>query len=172
MWYHKGENDGLEMKNKNIEKTKIRLLEVLKIKRYALIALIFSLGMALIYPYLQVALNGGFYNYGFWFEVILSQSKLNFVLYLLFSILFGVVVSYSIYSWKHKKCGVKSLGSGGFGSIVAMLTSQCSACLSLASLFLPAAAVSAFFVYNTLFNFISIGALLLSIYLMGGFYKA
>ncbi len=150
----------------------MKLLEVLKSRNYAYIALISSLGMALIYPYLQVALNGGIYNYLFWFENILSTSILNFILYLIFSLLFGVSVSFSIYSWKNRACNIKAISSGSFGGTLAVLTSQCSACISLASFILPATAVTALALYNTMFNFVSISAILLAIHLMGGFRKS
>lgn len=146
------------------------LSDVLNTRKYRLIAFLSSVGMLLLYPYIQVILNGGLYNYFFWFEVILEQSLLNFALYIAFSILFGIVMSMIIYSWKNRTCGLKgSVGSGGVGSTLAVLTSQCSACISLASLFLPIGAVATFAVYNTALNFVSIGALLLAIYLMKGF---
>lgn len=148
----------------------MKLISILKTKKYGIIALIASFLMLAAYPYLQVILNGGFYNYFFWFEVIIGTSILNFMLYITFSILFGLVTSLIIYNWQHRTCSIKkSLGSGSLGSLLAIFTSQCSACLSLGTLFLPAAAVTSLSIYSTLFNFISIGALLLSIYLMGGF---
>lgn len=148
----------------------MKLISVVKTRNYGLIALFAAIGMFLVYPYTQVVLNGGFYNYFFWFEVILSQSVLNFFLYIIFSVLFGFVVSLSIYTWKHRTCSVKgSVGGGTFGSVLGIFTSQCSACVSLATLFLPAAAVSSLAVFNTVFNLITIGVFLLSIYLMGGF---
>ena len=148
----------------------MKLISILKIRKYGFIAIVSSLAMLLIYPYLQVALNGGFYNYFFWFEIVIAESILNLLLYIIFSILFGVVVSLIIYNWQNRTCDIKgSLGSGGFGSLLTIFTSQCSACISLASLFLPGVAVGALSIYNTIFNFISIGILLLSIFLMGGF---
>ena len=148
----------------------MKAFSVLKTGRYGFIAIIAALAMALLYPYTQVLLNGGFYNYFFWFEVILRESALNFALYLAFSALFGIVVALSIHNWKNRTCSVKgSLGSGSFGSLIGIFTSQCSACLSLASVFLPTTAVAALTVYNTVFNFISIAILLLAIHLMGGF---
>jgi uncharacterized membrane protein YqaE (UPF0057 family) len=150
----------------------MKILSVLRIKNYKLIAIFAAIAMALVYPYLQVALNGGFFNYFFWFEVLLQESILNAVLYLAFSVLFGLVVSLSIYNWKNRTCSIKGgVGSGGAASLLGIFTSQCSACLSLASLFLPITAVGALAVYNTVFNFISIGVLLLSLYMMGGFKK-
>ena len=150
----------------------MKIISILKKRNYAIIAIVSAISMALIYPYLQVALNGGFYNYFFWFEIILNQSILNFILYLLFSILFGLVVSLNIYNWKNKTCSIRgSTGSLGLGSILAIFTSQCSACVSLATLFLPLSAISLLVKYNTFFNLISIGILLFSIYLVGGFKK-
>lgn len=146
------------------------ILSILKTRKYGLIAAITAAAMLLVYPYIQVILNGGLYNYLFWFEVILEQSILNFILYITFSILFGIVMSIIIYNWKNRKCNVKgSVGVGGAGGTLAILTSQCSACISLASLFLPIGAVATLAIYNTALNFVSIGALLLAIYLMKGF---
>lgn len=132
----------------------MKLLSVLKTRRYGTIAVIAAVAMALIYPYTQVLLNGGLYNYFFWFEVILSESILNFILYLAFSFLFGVVVALNIHNWKSRACSMKgSVGSGGFGSMLAIFTSQCSACISIAGLFLPIAAVGALTLFNTLLIF-------------------
>ncbi len=84
--------------------------------------------------------------------------------------MFGVVVALNVYNWQNRTCSMKrGVGSGGIGSGIAVLTSQCSACLSLATLFLPVAAVGTLSLYNTVFNFISIGILLFAIHLLGGF---
>lgn len=148
------------------------IFQVIKIPKYSVIAILSSIVMATVYPYLQVALNGGFYNYFFWFEVILGQSILNFIFYITFSILFGITVSMGIYNWSNRTCSVTgSASTGSLGAFIGIITSQCSACLSLASLFLPTAAVGMLVVYNTLFNLLSIGALVFSIYLMNGFKK-
>lgn len=148
----------------------MKFIEVLKNKKYGMIATVSAIAMVIIYPYTQVALNGGFYNYFFWFEVLLMESILNTIFYITFSILFGVVISLSLYNWQHKTCSVKgSVSSGGFASVLGIATSQCSACLSLASLFLPISAVGLLTQFNWVFNIISIGILLFSIRLMGGF---
>lgn len=148
----------------------MKFVSILRDRKYLTIFLVSAFAMALAYPYLQVALNGGFYNYFFWFEVLLSESFINAVFYVAFSALFGVVVSLSIYNWENRTCNLKrGLGSGGFASILGIFTSQCSACLSLASLFLPTVAVGALTAYNKVFNAISVAMLIISIYLMGGF---
>ncbi len=150
----------------------MKLLSILKTRKYGTLAIILAVAMALIYPYLQVILNGGFFNYFFWFEVILSNSIINFVLYLIFSALFGIVVSFSIYNLTHKTCSIKtSTGSSSFGVGLAIFTSQCSACVSLVTLFLPVTAAGIFSVYSTAFNALSIAVLVLAIYLMRGFKK-
>lgn len=151
----------------------MKIFSMIKTSKYGAVALISSVLMLLIYPFLQVVLNGGFYNYFFWFEMILSQSVLNFVLYLLFSGLFGIVVSLVYHNYRKGTCNVRrGAGSGGAGSLLAILIPQCSACLSLAVLFLPIGAVAMFGTYSTVLNLISLGLLVLSIHLLGGFEKA
>jgi hypothetical protein len=150
----------------------MKVIQVLKKKKYGLIALVGTILMLIVYPFLQVLLNGGFHNYFFWFELILKEAPLNFVLYIIFSGLFGVVTSLNIYNWKHRTCDIKgSAGTGGIGTILAIFTSQCSACFSLATVFLPTVAVGALVVYNTLFNLISVGLMVVAIHLLGGFKK-
>ncbi|MBI2668184.1 hypothetical protein HYX17_05460 [Candidatus Woesearchaeota archaeon] len=150
----------------------MKVITILRNKEYAFIALISAIAMVLVYPYLQVILNGGFYNYFFWYEVILNQSILNFILYLIFSILFGLVISLNIYNFRNRACSIKgSSGSAGLGSILAVFIPQCGACVSLTTLFLPAAAAGILIRYNSIFNLISIGILLLAVYLVGGFKK-
>jgi len=150
----------------------MKLIEILKIRKYGIISLASAVAMLLVYPYLQVALNGGIYNYFFWFEVIVSESVLNLILYVIFSALFGMVVGLNAYNWKNRTCSLKgSAGTSGLGGMLAIFTSQCSACLSLASLVLPTVAVGALTLYNTAFNFLSISILVIAIYLLGGFRK-
>ena len=148
----------------------IKSIKVLKEKKYMLIFIASTLLMLVTYPYLQVLRQGGFSNYFYWFQMLWKISPINFILYIIFSILFGVVISLVIHNWKDSKvCNIRGSSSGGISSLLALSVSQCSTCLPFASLFLPATAVGFISVNNTLINFIIVGLLIYSIYSMGGF---
>lgn len=148
----------------------MKVLNVLKERTYQAVAIIGALLMAIIFPYIQVINNGGFFNYFFWFEVLLSESIINAILYVVFSSTFGVVVSLGYYNYKNKTCDLKgSAGSGGIGSMIGVLIPQCSACISLLGAIFPTSIATVVAVNSTLFNFLSIGLLFFSIHLMGGF---
>ncbi len=145
----------------------MKLFTVLGQRRYAALALLVAVGMGLLYPYLQVALNGGLANYWFWFTLI-AASPVNLLLYLAFSALFGVVIALIAFDWRSRTCRAGGVGAGGIGSVLAVSATQCSSCLSLVTLFFPAAA-GALAQFSTAFLSVSIGLLAVSIHVSGGF---
>ncbi|MEK6852422.1 MAG: hypothetical protein AABX59_00955 [Nanoarchaeota archaeon] len=154
----------------------MRILNILKNKKYLALAVISALVMLVAYPLIQTYVSGGINVIDLWFTV---TKPINLVLYALFSILFGLFLTLHIYNLRQKVCSIKekrtSASSGGIGTILAVLVPQCPACLSLVALFLPAAtavSVAGFLSkYNTLLLILSTTLLILGIYLLKGFEK-
>lgn len=138
------------------------IFSVLHQKKYAAIAIISSVVMAFIYPYAQTLGN----NIDLWFEVI---DPLNFMLYIIFSALFGPLVALQIHNLRQPKICKISAGSGAFSSIISFSAIQCPGCVSLASLFLPISATTFLATYNSILTSISIALLLVGMYMLGGF---
>lgn len=152
----------------------IKQLHILKNKLYLTIFLISSLFMLILYPVLQTLATGSIHNIDLWFKL---SPKQNLLLLILFSILFGLLLTMQIYNLKDKTCSIKhktaSASTGSIGAIIAFLVPACPACLSLASLIIPAALALPFVQFVTKFNtqllILSILLTLIGIYLLGGF---
>lgn len=147
------------------------VFEVLRIRRYFLIALTTSLMFVTIYIYTQVL--GIIENLDLWFTII---PWYNAVLFVVFAALFGIAVSFQVYTWKQPKvCRVnsKSIGTSSSATLIGLFVAQCPACASLGALLLPSSIFLAVFVkYSALINLVSIGLLLFTIRYLGGFRKA
>ncbi len=142
----------------------MKILNALKTKLYLLLAIIFAVLMGFFYPYIQ-----SFGDIEIWFSII---TPINLVLYVMFSVLFGITVSFQIYRLReHKTCCIKSVSSGTIGSILGFLVGQCSGCVSFVSLLLPFNAVILLATYNSLFTAVSLLLLVLSLYLLRAFEK-
>lgn len=149
----------------------MRLINTLKNPKYAGIFIISAVFIFSLYVYTQVL--GIVENIDIWFA---TAPWYNIAMLIIFSLLFGAFVSYQIYVWKspktcptHKK--IISSGSSGVGVITAFLTSQCAACLSLATLLLPISIVGFFITYNWVMNLLSIALILISLKHIGAFEK-
>lgn len=139
------------------------LMDVLRKKKYAAIALFSSAAMLMIYPYAQTLGN----NIDLWFEVI---SPINLALYAAFSLLFGPFVSLQVYNLKAPKtCAVQGAAGGTFSSVLSFAAIQCPGCVSVASLFLPISATTFLAANNIIITSASLVLLLAGIYLLGGF---
>lgn len=152
----------------------MKILKILKNKNYLLLAISSSLFMLIIYPLLQAYATGGLQNLDLWLKVI---PKLNFMLVILFSILFGLLLTLQIFNLKTKICSIKnktvSASIGTFGTVLAFLAPACPACLSIVSLLIPAAlslSLIQFLVkFNTTVLIISNILMILGLLLLGGF---
>jgi uncharacterized membrane protein YhaH (DUF805 family) len=142
----------------------IKLLKVLGRKNYFIMCILSTITMAFLYPYIQ-----SLGNLESWFKLI---SPLNFALYVLFSVLFGVTVTLHIYNIREiKVCQLRAFESGVLGVVIGFFVSQCPVCVSFLTLFLPATAVVILTLYNTYLNILAIILLLITIYLLGGLEK-
>ena len=154
----------------------MRILNVLKNKKYLWLAIISGLVTLVVFPLLQVQASGGLQNLDLWFSVI-PLSIL--ILVVVFSLLFGIFLSFQIFNLKSKVCDarqkVTSATGGGFAAMLGVLVPACPACVSIITLFLPASigiSVAGFFLqYSTYLLSGSIMLLLGGIYLLGGFKK-
>ncbi len=147
----------------------MKIIEVLKIRKYFLIAISSSAIFAAIYLYTQVL--GIVQNLDIWFSIV---PGINIVLFVTISLLFGVTLSFQIYIWKQPKvCSVNktAIGTGSAATFAGFLVAQCPACASLGALFLPSSVFLIFVKYSTLINLISIGLLLFTLNYLGAFRK-
>lgn len=150
----------------------IKLIEVLKMRVYLLIAVVSALAFTAVYIYTQVL--GIVENVDIWLTVIPLH---NAVLFAVFAALFGVTLSFQIYNWRQPKvCTVSDKAKSGSVSsgatFVGLLVAQCPACASLGALFLPVSAVTFFTQFSFVINLVSIGLLLFVINYLGGFKRA
>ncbi len=146
----------------------MKIIEVLKIPRYLLIAVASALILAFVYIYTQVL--GNLANLDIWITIIPPH---NAVLFGIFTALFGITLSYQIYVRQQPKtCDIKkSATTGGAGTFITFLVAQCPACASIGALFLPVSIVSFFTVYSSWINLIGIGLLLFTLNYLGAFSK-
>lgn len=149
----------------------MKILEVLKIRKYLIIAIISSVIFGFFYIYTQVL--GILDNLDLWFTVI---PWYNAALFVIFAALFGITVSFQIYLWKQPKVcatSAKAKGGGvsGAATFVGLLIAQCPACASIGALFLPLSVLTIFTQFSIVFNLVSIGLLLFTINYLGGFRK-
>lgn len=146
--------------------TMIKVLRVMKMPRYFALATASAVLFAIFYVYTQVL--GIVHNVDIWFANI---SPINFAMFLAFSVLFGITLSFQIYNWRQPKtCNIKgSTGSTSAATVISLLVAQCPACASLGAFFLPFSILSFIGRFNILFDLLSIGLLLFTINYLGGF---
>lgn len=150
----------------------MRLIEALKLRKYAAISVISTIVFTLVYIYTQVL--GIVQNIDLWFTVI---PWYNAILFITFAILFGVTLSFQIYIRKQPKVctadnKIKGAGISSSATFLGFLVAQCPACASIGALFLPASIIVGFFTrFSALINIISIGLLLFTLNYLGAFKK-
>ncbi len=146
----------------------MKVIGVLRIRKYFLIAAASSVVFAAVYLYTQVL--GIVQNLDVWFA---SAPAINLALFGVISVLFGITLSFQIYSWKQPKtCHVNktAIGTGSTATFAGFMAAQCPACASLGALILPSSIFLAVFVkYSTLINIISVGLLLFTLNYLGAF---
>lgn len=112
-----------------------------------------------------------------WF-IDLYQKPFNSILYIVFSLLFGIFVS--LYLFGRNKCidcekqptrtrSSTSSSSGFIGSIVGFMLGVCPACFSFIGFVIPLSTSIILTTYVPLFTLISIGIMLFLLYKLGGF---
>src|SRR3990167_4962382 len=150
----------------------MKIIEVLKMKRYFVLAIFSSITISLIYVYTQVL--GNIHNIDLWLTII---PWYNAILFTIFSILFGITFAYQVYLWKQPKvCAIstkaKGAGTGSIGTLGTFLIAQCPACASLGALFLPISVTVTLTKFSWLINLASIGLLLFTLRYLGAFKRS
>lgn len=105
-----------------------------------------------------------------WFADI-TQKPLNSVLYITFSILFGMFISLYLYSKKTCIDCKKEVKKGFGGTALGFFVGVCPACFSFVGFLLPLGGSLFLTAYAPLFILVSIGIIAFSINKMGGFRK-
>ena len=142
----------------------MKLLEILGEQKNFLVAITASIAMLISFPLFQ-----SLGNPKIWFTFI---KPLNFALYLIFSVLFGITLAVQYYSFKQKQqsCGIKS-ASANAGTILGLFAFQCPACVPVLAQVLGLGAVTFLSVYKTQLILVGIALMLVSLYLLGAFRK-
>ncbi len=149
----------------------MKILNVIRMPKYALLSIASALVMAFVYIYTQVLGNLG--NVDIWIRII---PWYNALLFIIFVALFGITLSYQVYVWRQPKaCSIKKktkgAGASSLATIAAFFVAQCPACASLGALLLPIGTVTFLAQISPAVNLISIGIMLFTIRYLGGFGK-
>jgi len=147
----------------------MRLINAFKTRKSLMYGITATVIVAIVLPVIQT----GFFQNSFesWYLTLL-KSPLNSSLYVIFSLLFGALISLQIYNLdkKCKECNTKAgKRTGFFGVVVGLLIGICPACIGLLGLILPLGTSLTLTYYGWAFMIVAIGILILSIYLLGGF---
>ena len=147
----------------------MKLLKVLKDKKYLLLATSSSVLMFFIYAYVQ--LLGIIQNLDVWLSIMPVQ---NLVLLIAFLVLFGITFSYQVYLWRRPKlCSVdekiKGAGTASIPTLGLLFVAQCPACTSFAILFFPLTTVVFISQIGWVISLIAVGMLLFTLNYLGAF---
>lgn len=145
-----------------------QIIYLLKDKRYLGLALLITLLVLFLLPFLQV-LPQGLTNFLFWFSLL---TPLTTFFYLLYGFLFGITASLFLWRLKRRQKVCPAGFPGTLSAFFGGLTSSCTGCLSLVALILPFSVALLLNRYNTEIMILSIIFLLISLWLLGAFQKA
>lgn len=142
----------------------IRLVAATKDK--PAVAALAAAGMFFLLPVLQL-INTPL-AFDIWF-LDLYQKPLNSILYIAFSVLFGMFISLYLYARnKCLDCRPEKARAGFAGSVVGFMVGVCPACFSFIGVLLPLGPTIFLTSYSPIFTGISIAIVLFSIYKLGG----
>lgn len=142
------------------------------VRRRFYIAIISALGIFFLTPFIQL-INTPL-AFEIWFLDILTK-PINSLLYIIFSILFGIFISLYIYVKRDvcidcERANIKgSANTGIFGSVIGFIIGVCPVCFSLIGVLLPLSVSITLSAYSSYFTLLSIVIILLSVYRLGGF---
>jgi len=143
---------------------KIILFEAVKQK--PVIAIIAAVGIFFLTPLIQSITTS--LAFEIWF-IDIVQKSLSSILYIVFSVLFGMFTTLYLYS-KNKCIDCKPDAKAGFGgSTLGFVLGVCPACFSFIGFLLPLSGSIFLTTYSPLFMLVAIGIILFSIHKMGGF---
>ncbi|MBI4181787.1 MAG: hypothetical protein HY520_02365 [Candidatus Aenigmarchaeota archaeon] len=142
----------------------MQLTRALRAPRYALLAAAAALALFWLYAYSQVLFI--WQNLDLWLAI---APRVNLGLFIAFSALFGITLSYQ--AWlraQPKACSLKA-GPQAAGTLLSFLVVQCPACASIGVLFLPLSVVTFFTAFSTWLNLLAIALLLFTLLRLGAF---
>jgi len=132
-------------------------------------AIFSAIGIFLLVPVIQLAVTP--LAFEIWYRTLLER-PLNSALYVIFSVMFGVLIS--LYFYAKNKCVdcKKSDANAGFGgATLGFVLGVCPACFSLIGVVLPLGGSILLTQYAPAFTLLSIVIILFSIHRLGGFKK-
>ena len=144
--------------------SKLILFEAVKEKPF--LTILAAVGIFFITPVIQSLTTS--LAFKIWFTDLV-QKPINSILYITFSVLFGMLVS--LYLYTRDKCidCKKDVKTGVIGTILGFMLGICPACFSLIGFLLPLGGILFLTAYSPLFIIIAIAAVLFSINKMRGF---
>lgn len=140
----------------------MKLYKILIHEKYLAVAIVSAIAMLIVYPIFQ-----SLGNVGTWITFIKPS---NFLLYLVFSVLFGITLAVQYHSFKEKSksCELKSVPSQA-GSILGLFAFQCPACIPVLAQVLGLNTVVFLSVYKTPLILIGLALMFVSLHLLGAF---
>ena len=132
-------------------------------------AIFSAIGVFLLVPVIQLLITP--LAFEIWYKTLLART-LNSVLYIIFSGMFGILVS--LYTYSKNKCidckkGGVSAGLGG--ATLGFVLGICPACFSIIGVLIPLGTSIFLTTYSPAFTSFAIGTIVFSIYRLGGFKK-
>jgi len=143
----------------------MRIITAVKEKPFH--ALLSSLGIFLLVPVIQ-SINTTL-AFEIWYKTLLDR-PLNSILYIAFSVMFGMLIS--LYSYSKNKCidcKKEDINAGFGGAALGFVLGICPACFSLIGVLLPLGGSIFLTTYAPIFTVLSITIILFSIQRLGGF---
>ena len=143
----------------------MRIITAVKEKPFH--AILSSLGIFLLVPVIQ-SINTTL-AFEIWYKTLLDR-PLNSILYIAFSVMFGMLIS--LYSYSKNKCidcKERDINTGLGGAVLGFVLGICPACFSLIGVLLPLGGSIFLTTYAPIFTVLSITIILFSIQRLGGF---
>lgn len=132
-------------------------------------AVLSALGALLLFPTVQMVITP--LAFEIWSRTFIERPASG-ALYVVFSVLFGILVSLYLYS-KNKclDCKKRDVDTGFTGAITGFVLGVCPACFSIIGVFFPLGLSITLTIYSPVFTALSIGMILFSTWRLGGFKK-
>ncbi len=151
------------------------MILIYALRRRRFVTIISSLGIFFLTPVIQL-INTQL-AFEIWFLDILTK-PINSLLYIIFSIFFGMFISLYIYVKRDicidcERMNIKAsnANTGIFGSVIGFIIGVCPACFSLIGVLLPLGVSITLSTYSSYFTLLSIAIILFAIIKLGGFKK-
>jgi len=132
-------------------------------------AIFSTIGIFLLVPIIQLVVTP--LAFEIWYRTLIDR-PLNSILYIIFSVMFGMLISLYIYATNKCVDCKKSEANAGFGgATLGFVLGVCPACFSLIGVVLPLGGGILLTQYAPAFTLLSIVIIFFSIHRLGGFKK-